>query len=223
MRALTFLFAFLLSAPSFSQESGAAKPYAHLKFTTNFIEKGLSQTEGYPAFQTTLGYKFGEQGILNFMGSNVAYPNQGSHLLIRGSGSYQFIFTPNFKLKPFLFYNKYFKADGRDGMAYGLELNIFEYGFIYETEANFEATETPRTYFGFAKVWAFYWGTTLDVELGYSQVSATGLTSYFNLSPTLYYKINLYDLGAGLSYNSASSTYEGQGDLSYFLEILATF
>ncbi|MFN7823927.1 MAG: hypothetical protein ACK5P6_01050 [Pseudobdellovibrionaceae bacterium] len=206
-----------------SAGSGGATSYAKINLSTNNVEKGLTQTQGDPAFQTELGNKFGEQGLLALKASNVAYENFDSHLLVRGIGSYKFLFSANADLRVKLEYNKYFKAAGRDGYNFGIDLGLFGYRFLLETENNFEGSKTERTWFAFQREFSLPWSLWLDFTAGYSQLKADGLNAYFDTRSALTYKGLPMNLALVNTFNSQSSQFGKQGDIAFFLEASIAF
>jgi len=206
-----------------SSGSGGATSYAKINLSTNNVEKGLTQTQGDPAFQTELGNKFGEQGLLALKASNVAYENFASHLLVRGIGSYKFIFSANADLRVKLEYNKYFKAAGRDGYNFGIDLGLFGYRFLIEAENNFEGTKTERTWFGFQREFSLPWSLWLDFTAGYSQLKADGLNAYFDTRSAVTYKGLPMNLALVNTFNSQKSQFGKQGDIAFFLEASVSF
>lgn len=223
---MILLFSVLgFSQTSFAQATGAAggaggpRVYGDIKLTSDYVEKGLTQTDKNPAVIAGFGYWFGSQGRIGVQASNVKYQTFDSTMRADVFGEYKFMFTQNADLKLKTVYSQYSPAAGRNNLMTGLDQNLFTYHFLFEHDDNFEGSKTRRDWFAFHKDWDLGPGYFLSVTIGYSMLQETGLKNYFDTRIGAGLTSGNFFAGVYHCYNSQSSQFQnGQGDMAFLVE-----
>lgn len=191
---------------------------------TNFVEHGLTQTNKDPSLQAAFGFNFGPQFKLGLWGSNVNYQSIEHFLLkINAELKIQFTATTDFKLG--LFDNHYFKTNTRNGTTTYLLLTSYGYRIRYESESNWQGTQTLSTYFSFGKTSEINSNWKWDNEIGYTMINDPTLKNYFDLRTSFIYKGGnniLYQI-TGTTTSAASQFSNGQGDIAILLGASTSF
>lgn len=201
----------------------APQLFGEVTLTTNYVDKGITQTEKDPAIQTGLGYGFGKTAKLGFWASNVRYPDESAHLNLKFFGAYKFIFNSNWDLSFRYDLSKYYKSASRNGSIVSLDFNIYTYHVMVEKNDNWEGTLSESTWYGLGKDFNISGNWVLETKLGNSMVTASGYSSYFDVRTGIDYKLSDFVAAVVATYASNSSQFNGRADFFYFFEIKAKF
>lgn len=197
MKYLFILFLVLASNTSIAQEKKEdTKISGEAALLSQWVHRGLTQTNGDPCIQTSLWFHFGPQFKLGFQGFNVSYADKiDTHVLLKGAAELSVALSSTSSLALIYSNNMYFKSNGLNGNTSGLNIDIMGYKFIYEQESNWEATETSTTHFALEKVFDVLGGFKWSNQLGYSVLDETGYSSYVHIRSGLGIKsgIALYE------------------------------
>jgi uncharacterized protein (TIGR02001 family) len=216
---LFFLLLFGLQQNAYSQ----SRIYGEMTLETNYVDKGLSQSEQKPAFETGLGYMFNSQGRIGFQAASVSYANESVNLEMRLLGEYRFIFNSSFDLRVREDITNYSASGQRNNMIMTFDFGAYGYHTLISQENNFEGTKTQRTWLGFHKDWLMG-GGSVGTTVGYSLInSSSGYTSYFDTRLGYTYNFTNTSLSLYNTYNSGASQFGGRGDLSFFAAIQVKF
>jgi len=218
---LLFITLVLIGPTVLAQQGGGSSPrlYGDIKLTSNYIEKGLTQTDKNPAVIAGFGYWFGPQGRIGVQASNVKYQAYDSTMRADVFGEYKFIFTPNADLKLKTNYSQYSPAAGRNNLLTGLDQNLFTYHFLFEHDDNFEGTKSRRDWVAFHKDWNLATSYLFSVTVGYSMLQQSSLNNYIDTRVGLSFISNNFFAGIFHCYNSQSSQFAyGQGDMAFLIE-----
>ena len=200
------------SSPSF--EGGAG-------FTSNFVEKGLSQSNQEPAILGKLGLNY-PSGFLGIWGSNSKVENEDIHLNYRIMGNLRLDIISGVDVTA-SYKNSRFVSDGsRNGNIWGIDLNLYSWHALFEHEDNFEALKKNRYWFAFGKEWPL-WGMFLSSTLGYSMIQAEGYTNFFDYRITLSYRWNKNAISISGVGNSASSQFGKRSQNTALVTIESNF
>jgi uncharacterized protein (TIGR02001 family) len=204
-------------------EVASNKLYGEAAIVSNYVDKGITQSDKGPALQAGFGYRMGPQARLGIWGSSVKFPDGDENLNLRLYFDVKVDFTTNTNLVLRYDFNRYFQGDTHNGNLLTLDLDTFTYHVMAEMNSNWEATQTSATWFGFRKEYSLSRGFVLNPGLGYTQLSATGYTNYFDARLGVGYKLAdiLYELA--MTYNSNSSQFSGRGNMFFLLAINAKF
>jgi uncharacterized protein (TIGR02001 family) len=200
---------------------GAARLIGEVEITSNYMEKGLTQSEAGPSLHAGFGYQF-TSGRIGLWGSSVKYLNEDAQTNLRPYISFGFQFTPNSRLDFKYAADKYFKAADRDSNVITLDFDMYSYHAILEEDSNFEGTGTKSMWFGFAheyKIGSY----GIDLRAGYSQLSVAGFNNYFDVKAELKYKWDELAFGLGATFNSEASQFGDAGAPAVFVRMLAVF
>jgi uncharacterized protein (TIGR02001 family) len=212
----------IIIAPTvFAQQSAGSGPrlYGDIKLTTDYVEKGLTQTDKNPSVIAGFGYWFGPQGRIGVQASNVEYEAFDSTMRADVFGEYKFLFTPNADLKLKTSYSQYSPAAGRNNLLTGLDQNLSTYHFLFEHDDNFEGTKTRRDWVAFHKDWNLDTSYLFSVTVGYSMLQKTGLKNYIDTRIGASYASTNFFAGIYHCYNSKASQFtDGQGDMAFLIE-----
>lgn len=198
------------------------KLFARVAIATNHVEQGLTQTEGSPSIQATLGYKW-EQFRVGLWGTNVKFTDSEDSVNLRLFLAYRFIFTSNADLTVRYDFNRYYNDGYRNGPITGLNLNLFKYHVLYDRVENWEGTGSDVVRYGFEKEWELATDLTLLTGFGYNMLGDSDLSNYFDVVSSLGYQLAGLKYELVGTYNSASSQFGSRGGPFFFLRFSATF
>ncbi|MGZ3746180.1 MAG: TorF family putative porin [Pseudobdellovibrionaceae bacterium] len=224
----------LLTSIFFSVESSAQteeksdipsfKMNGDLGLLSNFVKHGLTQTNKDPSLQGDFNFNFGPQFKMGLWGSNVNYLST-EHFLLRLNAELkvQISSTTDFKLG--IFNNHYFKTNSRDGNTTYLLVTTHDYRIRYESETNWEGTQSSSTYFSFGKLTELSQAWNWDNEVGYTMVGVSTMSNYFDLRTSFVYKGGnniLYQI-TGTATSAPSQFSNGQGDTALLVGASTNF
>lgn len=196
------------NAPSYKLEGNA-------QLTTNFVSRGLTQTNKDPGLQSTFWFNFGPQFRLGLWGSNVHYEGYDTHAWIRLNGDIKIDFSSNSNLVLKYSNNNYFAGNSRNGNTMGLHLDIYGYKVLYEMESNWEGSSTSSTHFAFQKTYEVFGDWKWDNQIGYSMLKVTNFQNYFDLRSFIGSSSGTFEYQAGVTWTSSPSQFAGRGDLFF--------
>lgn len=230
MKSLCFLiFAFFLSSQqALAQAKGEtrntrSKMFAEINLNTNYVEKGITQTDKNPSLQADVGYQY-SSGRIGVWSSNVKYANSSDEYLnMRPYLSFRIDTSATTDISLRYDFNRYFKSSTRDGSIIGIDLNLYGYHVIYEQQEKWEGTSSNRTWYGFSKTWNAPSALTYDTTFGYSMVGADGFSNYFDTRLGANYRSGDFIYSLIHTYNSGASQFNGAGDMAFIFMIAVKF
>lgn len=175
----------IFAVPSFAAEENSksefvdGKLYGQTFVVSNYVEKGLTQTDSGPAIQAEVGYKW-TQARIGLWASNVKFLNASDTIVMRPFVNYRFLFTDNAHLTLRLDTAKYFNDGSRNGNIFSADLEMFTYHVLYEKVENWEGTDYDNQRIGAKKEFNFYDKFNLNLGAGYNKVDADGHAHYFD-------------------------------------------
>lgn len=217
----SFLFNVSFAAETDSKDFLKVSGKASLR--SNYVEKGLTQTNKDPGLEGSYILNLGQQFRMILMGSNVSFENSESHLLLKLKGELKVDFSPNFITKVKYSDNHYYKPENRNGTTLSLQFLIFDYRVLYEYESNWEGTETGASSYSFGKEFTVFGNWKWDNELGYNMLKDSTYQNYFDIRSMLGYKIDSIFYEGGITATSAPSQFHGAGDLFFVVSVTAEF
>lgn len=220
-----FVVIHFLVSPAHAQGASQeiSRMYGEITLMSNYVEKGLTQSDKNPSLGAELGYGFGAQGKIGFVAYSVKYPAEDTSVSMQAYGEYKFIFTPATDLKIRNDLVRYFSEDTRNNILIKLDQNFFGYHVLFEYEDNFEGTKSNRNWFGFHKEWPFYSIYQIDFTGGYSMLDLPGYNNYFDTKTGISYVKPNFSVGIFHTFTSQASQFHGQGDMFFLLELVANF
>ncbi len=207
-----------------SKSDKSNKLYGEASIVTNYVDKGVTQSDKAPALQADLGYQMGPQARLGLWGSSVKFPSATENLNLRIYFDVKVDFTSNTNLVLRYDLNRYFQSDQHNGSILGLDFSSFNYHVLFQMDDNFEGLKSgSANWFAFKKEFQWARGFIFTPQLGYTQTAVSGYSSYFDTRVSIGYKFAdvLYELVN--TYNSSSSQFSGRGDLTFLFGLNARF
>lgn len=208
-----------------SDKGGGLEPqkiFGEVNLLSNYVEKGLTQSDEKFSVQATLGYRwvYFKAGM---QGSSVTFPGNQENVNLKAFASYQFIWTQNADMTFRYDYSKYFASAQRDGNIFGFDINLFTYHMLIEKMDNWQGTKTNANYFGFRKDRPIPWNLIWDFSVGYTMLSVDGYNNYFDVKTGISYKYKEIGYSLNATYTSAASQLNGAGDLFGYVGLHARF
>lgn len=197
--------------------------YGEIQIMSNYVEKGLTQSDASPSMGADLGYGFGGYGRIGVKANSVKYENEDVSIAMSLYGEYRFIFSQNTNLTLRNDLVRYFSTNTRDNIVISLDQNIFDYHFLFEYEDNFEGTKTNRNWFGFHKDWLLSPSYQFNLTVGYSMLEIDGFNNYFDTKAGVSFINSNLTAGVFHTYNSQQSQFGEQGKMFFLVEVTARF
>lgn len=222
---LTALLVSLFSQVCWAQKesSGSKKLFGEAAIVNNYVDKGLTLSDKTWALQAGFGYQMGSQARIGLWGSSIKLPSNSENLNLRLYFDVKMDFTTNTALVLKYDFNRYFQSDVHNGNILTANFQTFGYNVLIEQDSNWEGTSNPSTWFGFSKEYNIPYGMILTPQLGYSQLTASGYSNYFDSRLSVGYKFADVLYSATFTYNSAASQFAGRGDMAFLFGLNAKF
>ncbi len=215
----------LALSPSFvwaqQKPSATSRMYGEVGLMSNYVDKGITQSNKNISVGAGFGYQFGSQGRIGIDAASVNYQNESANVELAGFGEYKFIFTPNADLRIRNDLVRYFSEGIRNKVKVLLDQNFFDYHVLLFREDNFEGTKKPRNWFAFHKDWNFSPSVIFPTTVGYSMVE--NFDNYFDTRVGVSYLAGNLTASAFHTWVSNSSQFNGQADMAFFIVVAAKF
>lgn len=223
---LIFIFIFIFSSVAFSQDQNASqtKPTFRMSgkanLTSNFVEKGLTQTDADPGLQADFWFNFGSQFRMGLWAANVSYENNsGTHFWLKLNADIKIDFSNTSNLIIKYSDNHYFKSNNRDGNTIGIHLDFSGYKILYEIDNNWQGTEDGATYAGIGKDFPIWTNWIWSNQFGYTIPEAEGVKAFFDIRSGLGKKLkDIFAMGT-LTFSDAKGSFKKQGELAAFVSV----
>jgi uncharacterized protein (TIGR02001 family) len=218
--ALSLLFG---SSQIWAQQNTAAtsRSYGEVSLSTNYIDKGITQSNKTISVGAGYGYQFGNTGRIGVAAASVNYVGESANVELSPFGEFKFVFTPNADLRIRNDLVRYFAEGVRNKVKVLLDQNFFDYHVMLFREDNFEGTKNPRNWFAFHKDWVYSPSVQFPTTVGYSMVE--DFNNYFDTRVGVTYLTGNLTVSFVNTYVSSSSQFGGRADTSYALIIAAKF
>lgn len=195
--------------------------YGHVGITSNYVDRGITQSKKGPSINAGAGYWFGNSGRLGFEGASVAYEDENANVEMRLFSDYKFVFSPQSEFKIRVDWVRYFSDSQRNKVIATLDQTISGYHILASREDNFEGTKTPRNWFGIHRDWAYTQTVQFNTTLGYSMVE--DFNSYFDTRVAASYLMNTMTVALVNTYVSSAAQFGGRADVAFFVTLEARF
>lgn len=224
MHKLVAILSLILCTPAFAQSegSGSTKPTYGMKggatLTSNFVEKGLTQTDGDPGLQGEFWFDFGSQFRMGLWGANVSYDDASStHFWLKLNADIRVDFSATSSMVIKYSDNRYYRSNNRDGNTVGVHLDFSGWKVLYEMTSKWEGTQERCTYAGLSKETTIWSNWIWANEGGYTLPEADGVQSFLNVQTGLGKKLKDIFAMASVSYSTAAGQFKDQGELALFV------
>lgn len=235
---ILFILSFMCTSVSLAQanakdkkkdENAGAQPSydvsGYARLTSNFVDRGLSMSNGGFAMNAAFLVNLGSQFKFGFWGSNISkLGNDDDNLWIKYVAEVFVDFQTNAK---FLFYvhdDHYYKTQSRNGIRYGFKLDYGRFTGLLEWQSNFEGTGSSSYYSQLKFNKKYTDKTGVEVGAGYTMEYSRRYSNYIDVSGTGYYlAFPNGRLEAGLTMPSNTSQFGSRSRLAYFLGLNLNF
>lgn len=212
----------LVSQTTFAQaKAGSMEMFGEVGLHSNYVDKGLTQSDKTISVITNLGYQLGPQGRIGLNAASVKYQNESANVKLGIFGEYKFIFTPNADLRIRNDLVRYFSEGVRNKVEVLIDQNFFSYHVMLFREDNFEGTKRPRNWFAFHKDWDYSPNIQFNTTVGYSMVE--DFNNYIDTRVGATYISGKASFSLVNTYVSSSSQFSGRADTAYFVVINVKF
>ncbi len=204
------------AAPTFGLSGSAT-------LASNFVERGLTQTDADPGLQGDFWFNFGPQFRLGVWGANVNYENTATtHFWLRANADIRVDFSPEAAM--FIKYseNSYYRANNRNGNTIGLHFDFWGYKISYEKDSNWEGTDKPAMHAGLGKDFSVFSSWLWMNTIGYTMPDAD-VDSYFHIRTGLGTQLKDIFLDLSVSYSTATDEFKDRGEMAFILRTAVTF
>lgn len=199
-----------------------AKLYGNLAIMTNYIEKGLSQTDMGPAVQAGFGYQW-TQGRVGLWGSSVRYPNENATMTVQPYVGHTFLFSEKSNLTLRYAYSKYFNSGRRDSTIFSVDWLFMDYNILFERDENFEGVRNARLWFGAHKKYQLPYDLLMGVTAGYSKTRIAGAQDFLDIRGELIYLYKDMSYALGSTFNSNAKYFGPRAGVTFYLAVKVNF
>lgn len=205
------------SQPTFGLKGGAT-------LTSNFVERGLTHTEGDPGLQGEFWFNFGPQFRLGLWGANVRYEEASTtHFWLRANADIKVDFSSETSMRIKYTENKFYRANNRNGSTIGLHFEFWGYRIVYDKDSNWEGTDDAAIYTGVGKDFAVSSDWIWTNDAGHTMPEGDGVKSFFDIRSGLGKKFKDIFLNGIVSYSTASGALKDRGKTAFILEAKVAF
>lgn len=180
----------------------AGKTLIEAQIATNWVERGITQTESSPAIHAALGYRW-PQFKVGVWGSNYRVSPGEDNVNLRIFGAYKFIITSNLDITARADLSNYFSAGRANGNIMSVDFNAYTYHVDLEQVDNWEGTQDKLMRFAFRKEFILGTSWIWGLRMGYNSPSASTVVGYLDFHTSFGYKLQdmRIDLAASLTTN----------------------
>jgi len=180
------------------------KMNGNVALLTNFVEHGLTQTDGDPSLQGAFGFNFGPQFKMGVWGSNVNY-NSTEHFLLKANAELRVILSSWTDFRLGYNSNHYFKTTTRNGNTTYFVITSHGFRIRYEKETNWNGSDSSSTYYSFGKSFDLSQSWKWDLEAGYTMLKdVPNMENYFDARMSFFYKSDSNNITYQLSATGTS-------------------
>ena len=200
-----------------------SKMYGEVSIQTNYVDRGITQSNKLMSVSGGGGYWFGGLGRIGFNAASVSYPNETANSEIRGFAEYRFIFSSNSDLRLRNDLIRYYSDNLRNNTLITLAQNFFGYHILYLRDDNFEGTKTHRNWFGFQNDLPLSPRLDLTASIGYSVLEVPGYNNFFDTRIGINYTVSNITASLVNTLTSEASQFNGKAGFMIFLVLAAKF
>lgn len=221
----------LLCTQSLAQEDSRSdiptfKMTGDVAMLTNYVEHGLTQSNKDPSLQAGFGFNFGPQFKLGLWGSNVNYESS-EHFLLKLNAELKVLVSSKTDFKVGYHNNRYFKSDIRNGNTTYLVITSHGYRVRYESNTNWNGTDSSSTYYSFGKSFDLTQSWKWDNEVGYTMIKdVEDMDNFFDVRTSFLYKADYNNIVYQITATATSDPGQfsnGQGDFFFILGASTSF
>ena len=212
------------AADSKDKDSGTIPNYGIVgsaRLTSNFIDRGLSYSDGHTAFNAAFLMHLGSQFKFGIWGSNISnLTSSEDNLWVKYVGQVFIDFQQNSKMIFYVHDDHFYKSDLRNGQRFGFKVDYSRFTGLYEYNNNYEGTRASSSYINvkFTKKYSDKIG--LDLGLGYTFQNSNTYNDYADVSAVAFYKpTTTFRTEIGLTMPSNTTQFGSRSSLGYFIAL----
>lgn len=154
------------------ETAGKKSPYGeavgNAALTSDFIFRGVSQTDHAPAVQAGMDWEHPTGIYLGVWGTNVHFPDSPASLELDGSGGYTYNFTPSLSASLGVMYYSFHHGSSLNSWEFPLKLTWKTLSATANYDPPTGASSTAAWYFSLGWSDQYFWKLTLGAAAGYS-------------------------------------------------------
>lgn len=212
-----------------TKDNGGLTPtYAisgYARLTSNYIDRGLSFTNGGAAMNAAFLVNLGSQFKFGFWGTNISkLRNDDDNLWIKYIAEVAVEFQQNAKFVFYFHDDHFYKTQSLNGIRYGFRLDWGRISGLLEWQNNFEGTDSSSYYarMKFNKRYSDKAG--IELGAGYTLEYSREYTNYIDLSGTVYYNfIPNGRIETGVTVPTNMSQFGDRSKPGYFAGLMLLF
>lgn len=193
--------------------------------TSNYVEQGLTMSDGNPAFNGLFLVNLGSQFSFGFWGSNVSNLDSNSqNVWIKYIAEANVDFQSNFRATFYFQDHHFYTSSARNGQRFGARIKYMRFEGFVETQTNFEGTGTSAFYFQtqFTKKYTDKYGLTLAA--GYTNQNSSQYSDYLDLKAEGFYQpIATIKSDLGITLPSNTNQFGSRSEPQYYLDVNLIF
>lgn len=194
-------------APTFKLSGGA-------ELMTNYVHRGLTETDKDPALQASFWFNFGPQFRMGLWGTNVGYEGSDTRFLLKMNADVKVNFSETSHMIIMASKNNYFKPEDRNGWTYGLHFGFSKYKVLIENETNWHGTNSQLVYYALGYEHEINEKWIWPTEIGYSQMRDDHYSNYFDFRTGIHYKSSV-NIRYKLDFTGATNAGQFDGRAAY--------
>ncbi len=230
MKVLFWLIAIFLwhgsifAADSKSTTSPTYKVSVDAKVLSQFIDRGLSMSDGNPAMNVSFLYNLGPQFRLGFWGSNISnVSSNDDNFWFKFIADVKVDFTGTSWMSLYIHDDHFYKSDIRNGQSVGIRWNWNAYMGELEWMNNFQGTKTSAEYINLGRLWPVYMFKA-GAKAGYTLQAAENYQNYFDIKGLVVYNFSSNsNIEAGATLVSNDGQFNGRGKPAFYLSLLLSY
>lgn len=199
--------------------SGDAQLYSQ------FIDRGLSITNGNPGLNASFLFNMGQQFRIGFWGTNISNISAtDDNLWLKVVADIHVNFSADSVFKMYFNDDHFYKSDIRNGQSVGINYDFKSYLTQVEWMSNFQATKTDALYFKFGKMFSLYKEILTGATIGYSMQKSKAYYDYFDVKGLASYRLSDYfELESGVTLVTNGTQFGSRGDPAIYAAIRLSY
>lgn len=231
---ILFYVIFIFATPIFAADptkpntNGQTPTYSvsgEVHLITNFIDRGLTMSDGNPAMNADFLFNFGQQLKLGVWGSNISNLNdQRDNFWLKVVGEVHVEFSKDSDLIIYFHDNHFYKSDGRNGQQLGGLLSYKLYSGQFEWSTNFEGSGANAFYLSSGVLFPYKTKYYYGGYGGYTSVRSDQFKDYIDLKALGVYKFTEYFLAdAAITYALNGDQFSKRGGFQFYIGLKLQF
>jgi len=207
-----------------NKDSGAVPNYGlsgSARLTSNYIDRGLSMSDGHTAFNASFLMHLGTQFKFGFWGSNISNLTAADDNLWMKYVAQVFVdFQQSTKMIFYVHDDHYYKSDVRNGQRFGLKIDYSRFTTQLESQNNYEGTNASALYLNikFTKKYSDKIG--VEIASGYTFQNSSVYKDYLDLQAIAFYRpAQTFRTELGMTLPSNTTQFGSRSNIGYFLAL----